>query len=105
MPSPAGSTERPDGKCDLRPGREPYWLTDTDREAFAYFHGSVAAEHRARDAIAAEHRARDAIAAEHRARDAIAAEHAAARNTPDGARRPGRRRRTGIGRRSTGAAG
>ncbi|MES9604025.1 MULTISPECIES: Mu transposase C-terminal domain-containing protein [Actinomadura] len=57
----------PGGDRGRRPGREPYQLTDIDREAFAYFHGSVAAVHRARDAVAAAH----------------AAARAAGRNTPE----------------------
>jgi putative transposase len=36
-----------------RPGAAPYELSETDREAFAYFRGNIAAVHRARSAVLA----------------------------------------------------
>ena len=36
-----------------RPGTAPYLLSETDREAFAYFRGNIAAVHRARAAAVA----------------------------------------------------
>lgn len=50
----------PRGERGRRPGREPYRLTEVDREAFAYFHGSVAALHRAREAVINAHMAHGA---------------------------------------------
>jgi hypothetical protein len=39
------------GSGRWRPGRAPYRLTGTDREAYAYIQGNVAAVHRARTAV------------------------------------------------------
>ncbi|MGV9383512.1 hypothetical protein ACWDRB_47400 [Nonomuraea sp. NPDC003707] len=41
------------GARAARPGKQPYQLSETDREAFAYYRGNISAVHRARTAAVA----------------------------------------------------